>query len=138
MFLFLFLFVCLNVCFQTGFLCMVLAILKLALQIRAGLKLTDLSTSASRILALKACDTSTQWSQDLLCVLSLMHHLERYELEAVEPASTSVHWMRLKNTAHAHCSVKSTSISKSNTHSFIRNISGKCTDYMILFKVQMC
>jgi hypothetical protein len=48
---------CLFVCFfETGFLCVVLAVLELTL-VRDGLKLRNSPASASQVLGLKACTT---------------------------------------------------------------------------------
>ena len=54
--LFLLLFVCFWF-FETGFLCIVLAVLELTLVDQAGLKLRNLPASASQVLGLKACAT---------------------------------------------------------------------------------
>jgi hypothetical protein len=55
-FCFLFLF------FETGFLCVVLAVLELTLD-EAGLELRNPTASASQVLGLKACATTAQLSQ---------------------------------------------------------------------------
>ena len=51
---------CLFVClfFETGFLCIALAVLELTFVDQAGLELRNPSASASRVLGLKACTTT--------------------------------------------------------------------------------
>ena len=49
------------VVFETGFLCVALAVLELTLRVdEAGLKLRNLLTSASHVLRLKVCTTTAQ------------------------------------------------------------------------------
>jgi hypothetical protein len=46
--------------FETGFLCIALAVLELTLVDQAGLELRNPPASASRVLGLKVCATTTQ------------------------------------------------------------------------------
>jgi hypothetical protein len=57
-FLFLFLFFCFLFFFETGFLCIALAVLELTFVDQAGLELRNPPASASRVLGLKACATT--------------------------------------------------------------------------------
>jgi hypothetical protein len=51
--------------FETGFLCVVLAVLELTLVVQAGLELRNLPASASHVLGLKACATTARLSFSL-------------------------------------------------------------------------
>jgi hypothetical protein len=53
-------------CFETGFLCIALAILKLTLVDQAGPELRNPPASASQVLGLKACATTARPSRHFL------------------------------------------------------------------------
>jgi hypothetical protein len=69
--------------FETGFLCVALAVLELTLVDQAGLELRNLPASASQVLGLKACATTAWLARGILNIEPLfkripgkrIHHL---------------------------------------------------------------